>query len=345
MHDVNAFSSCHHHQKQRHLQAQVLSSSSSYSSQRPFASSSLAILHSSNNDENNNSESNIQEVSNNDIEMTQQQSKKEHLLNTLSKVPPNQPTSKSLTDEILTSVANLELYCPTDTNSVLEELNGNWELVWTAQDKKTVSQQKVNQNDRNDRIVNRIFGNWINPLENQSYSNNPSGRSNDGVVGGRSNPILPQNIQDKLEEIGLLLSDDDDDEIDDGPAVKSIQAIDGKKKRVRNVVSVLVKSPLPIPFLTKSSKNRNTNRVRGSLTVDVSFTPNKVDARKIDVKFDGCRISVQNSPLDITIPLGPVGPTGWLRTTYIDETMRITRGHKGSVFILKRTSRKLLSKQ
>ncbi len=229
-------------------------------------------------------------ISNDDRE-TMKQRNKEQLLDILSTVPPNQPTSKPLTNEILTSVSNLEPFCPTDDQFVLEELNGNWELLWTAQDQ----QQQQNNNG------NGIFGTWINPLENQSYSNNPSGRSIDRS-GGRSNPILPQNIQDTLEDIGLLINDDGGQ---DSTSVKSIQAIDGKKGRVRNVVSVLLRSPLSIPFSPKSSKN---NRLRGSLTVDISYTPNKLDTRKIDVKFDMCRVSFQKS--SITIPLGPIGPNG-----------------------------------
>jgi hypothetical protein len=50
---------------------------------------------------------------------------------------------------------------------------GNWELVWTAQDLASAAA----------RPSNNPFATFINPLENQSYSNNPT---------GRSNPILPQ---------------------------------------------------------------------------------------------------------------------------------------------------------
>jgi hypothetical protein len=233
--------------------------------------------------------------------------KKDDLLNLLSKVPPNQSTPKQLTNEILESVSNLEKSCPTNTELVLGELNGNWELIWTAQDSSSDEVIKAKKNG----IVK--IQNWINPLENQSYSNNPFSQqgANDSSTGGRSNPILPQSIQDKLEGMGVLINESDDEEVpsknkskDDNSAVRSSQAIDIKKGRVRNVVSVLVKSPLPLPFSNKS------NKVRGSLTVDVNFTPNKFDTRKIDVKFNECRITLQNSPLDITIPLGPIGPTG-----------------------------------
>jgi hypothetical protein len=144
------------------------------------------------------------------------------------------------------------------------------------------------------------------PLENQAYSNNPM---------GRFNPVLPRQVQDRLEDLGVIKN---------AEAVKSSQSIDLQKQRVRNVVTVSV------PALGR----------RVSLTVDVKFQPNAADKRRIDVKFDSCRLLVPKSPLDITFPLGVFGPTGWLRTSYIDDAIRITRGHKGSVFVLTRTSRK-----
>ena len=72
----------------------------------------------------------------------------------------------------------------------------------------------------------------------------------------------------------------------------------------------------------------------------MKFTPNQSDGRRVDVKFEACRVTLRNSPLDVNFPLGVVGPTGWLRTGYIDDDIRITRGHKGSVFILERTAKK-----
>lgn len=152
------------------------------------------------------------------------------------------------------------------------------------------------------------------PLENQAYSNNPN--SGDDTL-GRFNPVLPRQAQDRLEELGVIEQGND--------AVRSSQSVDLQKRRVRNVVAVNV------PAL----------RRRASLTVDVRFKPNDQDKRRVDVKFDSCRLTMQKSPLDLTFPLGFFGPTGWLRTGYIDDTIRITRGHKGSVFVLKRTSKKI----
>jgi hypothetical protein len=133
---------------------------------------------------------------------------------------------------------------------------------------------------------------------------------------GRSNPVLPRPIQDKLEDVGLIGKD--------AEPIRSSQAIDLKKSQVRNVVS------FAIPSIGQSRK--------ATLTVTVDFKPNEPDKRKVDVKFRACRVAVTSSPVNINIPLGIVGPTGWLRTGYIDETMRITRGHKGSIFILLRPS-------
>lgn len=161
---------------------------------------------------------------------------------------------------------------------------------------------------------------WINPLENQAYSNNPSdeGKINSA---GRSNPVLPRNLQDNLEKMGILVPD-----FGTG-GVRSSQAVDLNRCRVRNVVAFNIPS-----FFGKSQ--------RASLTVDVGFRPNNTDPRRIDVKFDSCRLVIANSPVDVTLPLGFVGPSGWLRTGFIDDDIRITRGHKGSVFVLSRTSTK-----
>jgi hypothetical protein len=187
------------------------------------------------------------------------------------------------------------------------------------------------------------------PLENQSYSNNPSGAASSS---GRSNPILPRNLQDRLEEWGILESlevagvdvaeksstDQSNNRVSKpAAAATSSQSVDLKKQRVRNVVSfALPSSPITSIFFALSNKKKNTRR--GSLTVDVSFKPNLADKRRIDVKFQACRVQISFPKVDVNFPLGVIGPTGWLRTGYIDHTLRITRGHKGSVFILRRPS-------
>ena len=223
--------------------------------------------------------------------------RRDALLALLDSVPSNAPTPNSLTESILASVRELEGSCPTEEGDVLAELAGNWELLWTAQDRESAQ-------------ANRGILSWINPLENQSYANNP---------GGRANPILPREIQDRLEGMGILEPSGGGS----APApVRSTQAIDLKLSRVRNVVRIELRRPFP---------------VRGSLVVDVAFRPNGRDRRRIDVKFEACRVRLRDAA-DFVIPLGIVGPTGWLRTGYVDDRIRITRGHKGSVFVLSRTA-------
>ena len=255
-------------------------------------------------------------VSNTDNNVVGKDEKVDELLALLDSVPSNLPTSKSQTDEILNAVKKIEESCPTPNESVIQELAGNWELLWTAQDRS--SEQYIKGG-----LANR----FINPLENQSYSNNPfSGKNlslstDNSAAGGRSNPVLPREIQDALERTGIL-------EASGGQKtapIRSSQGIDLRRKRVRNVVNVQIKKPFS---------------VKGSLIVDVNFQPNAGDPRRIDVKFDSCRFIFQNANLDQKFPLGILGPRGWLRTGYIDDRIRITRGHKGSVFILSRTVKK-----
>lgn len=139
---------------------------------------------------------------------------------------------------------------------------------------------------------------------------------------------MPQNIQNNLEDIGVLSIKPAEN------TVISTQAIDLKRNRIRNVVAFEANNPTTI--------FSNDGKTRGRIIVDVKCSPNIEDKRKIDVKFDECRLTIFDSPIDLAIPLGFIGPTGWLRTVHIDNDIRITRGHKGSVFILLRTSGKLL---
>jgi len=246
---------------------------------------------------------------------------KQDLLELINTVPKNSPTPAKLTDSILKTVRDMENECPTNNDEVLTKLSGNWELLWTAQD---ASSDQVKQLG--------VFRSWINPLENQSYSNNPLSSTT-----GRANPILPREIQDRLEGLGILTSENVGNDDDATPPVRSSQAIDLKKQRVRNVVSFRAG---PKFTMFGGGSDDDASLVRGSIIVDVKFKPNGSDKRRVDVKFDSCRVSIKNLP-SINFPLGPIGPTGWLRTVYIDDSMRITRGHKGSVFVLLRPSQRL----
>ena len=125
------------------------------------------------------------------------------LMSLLQKVPSNQSTPKELTRKILNAVSALEREYPTSeadvvarlagelflllffgsrlkqqpfylyfSHQIINDFLGNWELIWTAQDPAGYELRAMNP-----------FATFINPLENQSYSNNPV---------GRSSPILPQ---------------------------------------------------------------------------------------------------------------------------------------------------------
>jgi hypothetical protein len=144
----------------------------------------------------------------------------------------------------------------------------------------------------------------ISPLENQAYSNNPDGEA------GRANPFLPRRIQDRLERLGFTQG-----------SARSSQLIDLEKERIRNIVT----------FRFPGRRQR-----QATLFVDINIKPSGDDSRRVDVKFKACRLLVPNSRIDIMFPLGRLGPTGWVRTSYIDDSIRITRGHKGSVFVLSR---------
>ena len=230
-----------------------------------------------------------------DASSTISQSAKESLLELLEQIPRNAATSQAQTADILKTMRQLEEECPTAPQDVVKALAGTWELVWTAQDPSQPESR-------------RLFRSWINPLENQSYSNQPLGTEKASSSVGQSNPFLPLPIQERLEKAGYVTSTN----------LRSTQSIDLASKEVRNVVGL------------------QFGKQRAALTVTVDFYPERSDPRRINVTFQACRFVVNKTPIDFTIPLGIIGPTGWLRTIYIDETMRVTRGHKGSVFVLLR---------
>lgn len=276
-------------------------------------------------------------------------SSKEVLLDLiLNQTPAGRATSSQLTQQILQQIQSMT--CPTPENQVLPALAGSWELLWTAQDPSQPESQ---------RWSNKI----INPIEDQSFSNNPEGGIGIGNNNnmGRSNPFLPMGIQNLLEQLGIVSSSPTT-----STTRRSTQAIDIKTRTIRNIVAIQfnnnnnnIMTPrrlfgAPTPTSTTTSKPQR----RIALTVTVKFTPVQSDARRVNVKFTECRISIpsfisssinernqhpkrssNNNNLEYTFPLGLIGPTGWLRTIYIDDTLRITRGHKGSVFVLSRPRR------
>ncbi|KAG7354591.1 plastid lipid-associated PAP/fibrillin family protein [Nitzschia inconspicua] len=280
--------------------------------------------------------------------MKNRMSLKETLLREIASTPSNAPTSRTVTQSILTTIRELEKTCPMDENDEEEEeeakndlflnqLAGNWELLWTTQDDQSDEWNMAGP-----------FRRWINPLENQSYSNNPLGSVDERELTGRANPILPRPIQDRLEAMGLIdtktTSMNNISSLSSDPSVRSSQSIDLAKRLVRNVVT------FRLPSYNNNKSNSNNNKpTTVTLTVFIQFWPDTVDRRKINVKFESCRVRILPKPAmmmvlpimtDFTIPLGVIGPTGWLRTTYLDDHLRITRGFKGSVFVLTRpTSR------
>ena len=142
-------------------------------------------------------------------------------------------------------------------------------------------------------------------MENQAYSNNPDGE-------GRASPFLPRQLQDRVERLGV-----------ESGSARSSQFIDLKKARVRNIVTFKFPGP---------------RKRQATLYVDIALKPTPEDLRRVDVRFQAVRIIIPNTRMNTNFPLGMLGPKGWLRTNYIDDTIRITRGHKGSVFVLSRTA-------
>jgi hypothetical protein len=77
------------------------------------------------------------------INKREQSKCKQNLMDLLTSIPPNQSTPQQLTNDLLAAAKHLEQVCPTKEEEVLQELSGNWELIWTAQDKQSEEASSV----------------------------------------------------------------------------------------------------------------------------------------------------------------------------------------------------------
>jgi PAP_fibrillin len=262
---------------------------------------------------------------------------KEELLETLRRVPPNVRTPESQAHDILALVRQLEASCPTPDDRVASKLEGAWELLWTGQDKSSP--------------LSRLSPTIVNPIENQAFSNNPMTRIHPG--------ILPKVLQRRLERAGFIADSGGDasDATIQNPtpaaSIRSTQIIDLDKGKVRNVVSFglrrfrrqrrLRPSSLfrrrPVELDDTKYNERRQAVLRASVAISIDVAPDAWDARRIHVKCQSCQFFVPGLNIDWTVPLwGVAGPMGWMRTQYVDDDLRIARGHKGTVFVLRRPS-------
>jgi PAP_fibrillin len=262
---------------------------------------------------------------------------KEELLETLRRAPPNVATPAPQVREILALVRKLEAACPTPDDRVASKLEGAWELLWTGQDKASP--------------LSRLAPTIVNPIENQAFSNNPMTRIRPG--------ILPKVLQRRLEKAGFT-ADSGGDASDamiqsstPAASITSTQIIDLDKGKVRNVVSFglrrfrrqrrLRPSSLfrrrPVEWDDSKYNERRQAVLRASVAISIDVAPDAWDARRIHVKCQSCQFFVPGLNIDWTVPLwGMAGPMGWMRTQYVDDDLRIARGHKGTVFVLRRPS-------
>jgi PAP_fibrillin len=261
---------------------------------------------------------------------------KEELLETLRRVPPNVATPASQAHEILALVRMLEASCPTPDDRVASKLEGAWELLWTGQDKASP--------------LSRLSPAIVNPIENQAFSNNPMMRIHPG--------ILPKVLQRRLERAGFIADsggDSSDGAIKNptpAASIRSTQIIDLDKGKVRNVVSFGLRRfrrqrrlrpslfrRRPVELDDSKYNERRQAVLRASVAISIDVAPDAWDARRIHVKCQSCQFFVPGLNIDWTVPLwGVAGPMGWMRTQYVDDDLRIARGHKGTVFVLRRPS-------
>ncbi|QDZ19771.1 plastid lipid-associated fibrillin [Chloropicon primus] len=73
------------------------------------------------------------------------------------------------------------------------------------------------------------------------------------------------------------------------------------------------------------------------LRAKASCSKDSVDARKVNVTISGADLNL----LGLHIPLGFINGDGWLEVLYVDESIRISKGSKGSLFVHKRSNQAL----
>ena len=143
---------------------------------------------------------------------------------------------------------------------------------------------------------------WVSNLEPETSFSTTKNEKEEPSPSGSSNNHLPLSF-DRLQQLGHV--------------AKATQSVDFVGRTLSNVMAI-------------------GNDNMGSIQIDISFSPSLADERCIIIKCETFRLRFGGGFPSLSIPLGPVGPVGWLKTTYIDQNIRIARGNLGSVFILKR---------
>ncbi|CAM9145448.1 unnamed protein product [Chrysoparadoxa australica] len=87
--------------------------------------------------------------------------------------------------------------------------------------------------------------------------------------------------------------------------------------------------------LTNKAEYKGWSGLTSSVQLDAIIKPLEERANRVMIEFH--RAIVQVGGIKMTFPhIGRFSPTGWLETTYLNDTIRIVRGNKGSLFVMTR---------
>lgn len=117
---------------------------------------------------------------------------------------------------------------------------------------------------------------------------------------------------------------------------RNAQTVDLVAGVVRNEVELDLKGPTTTTT-SRSGRSSQNNRVTVCIGVDGEINAEDALARDAEVtftSFDVCARFGDVSPPTVKLPLPR--PRGRLTTTFCDETMRVSRGGQGGVFVLTR---------
>ena len=119
----------------------------------------------------------------------------------------------------------------------------------------------------------------------------------------------------------------------EGPFLQAFQPL------TRNLVSTrsnLQKINLKSQSIENLAEFTLLRKLNGYLNINGSAV--QISDKRVQVGFIDCELKIGS--LSFRIPLEWVKAQGWVETTFLDETMRVGRGDKGSIFVATRINSK-----
>lgn len=173
----------------------------------------------------------------------------------------------------------------------------------------------------------KIDGEWtlIYSTKSQFDPRNPLGSRVDGTA-----PLFEGILRDMLKGVG---AGNDDQQSNPAASASPIQ---------RTVLSsdfVVVTQDVSVNDATsKKCVDQTVSLAQGKVTLKLSAIAEKCEGDRIDFRFDEAFFDFNGFRVPYPVPFRLLGDEarGWLDTTYLSDNLRISKGNKGTTFVLKR---------